>query len=123
MSWKPECGLNFNMVWRILVNFIRQPMLRLKTHSGFHDLFIKYIITSHLLYNHRVLQSLILVSSSLPFVYGEVLLGWDCYINTIFIRKSTQYRNVHNLSTKLQQVLYDVSVAVDVIDSPCFWIS
>ena len=37
------------MVWRILVNFIRQPMLRLKTHSGFHDLFIKYIITSHLL--------------------------------------------------------------------------
>jgi hypothetical protein len=40
-------------VGRILVNFIlatardkdtdiRQPMLKLKTHSGFHDLFLKY---------------------------------------------------------------------------------
>jgi hypothetical protein len=26
---------------RILVNFIRQPMLKLKAHSGFHDLFLK----------------------------------------------------------------------------------
>jgi hypothetical protein len=38
------------MGWRILlVNFIprlwhiRQPMLKLKTHSGFHDLFLKYV--------------------------------------------------------------------------------
>ena len=32
------------MGWRILVNFIpiRHPMLKLKTHSGFHDLFLKY---------------------------------------------------------------------------------
>ena len=53
-SWKPECVLSFNMGWRILVfvfsfnmgwrilaNFIpdiRQPMLKLKTHSGFHEL-------------------------------------------------------------------------------------
>jgi hypothetical protein len=29
------------MGWRILVNFIRQSMLKLKTHSGFHDLFLK----------------------------------------------------------------------------------
>jgi len=29
------------MGWRILVNFIRQPMLKLKAHSGFHDLFLK----------------------------------------------------------------------------------
>ena len=28
------------MGWRILVNFIRQPMLKLKTRSGFHDLFL-----------------------------------------------------------------------------------
>jgi hypothetical protein len=32
------------MGWRILLNFIsekiRQPMLKLKTHSGFHDLFL-----------------------------------------------------------------------------------
>ena len=45
-----ECVLSFNMGWRILVNFIprlwlgiiiniRQPMLKLKTHSGFYDLF------------------------------------------------------------------------------------
>jgi hypothetical protein len=33
--------LSFNMGWRILVNFIRQPVLKLKTHSGFHDLFLK----------------------------------------------------------------------------------
>jgi hypothetical protein len=26
------------MGWRILVNCIRQTMLKLKTHSGFHDL-------------------------------------------------------------------------------------
>jgi len=32
------------MGWRILVNFILQPMLTLKTHSGFHDLFLKYKI-------------------------------------------------------------------------------
>jgi hypothetical protein len=49
-SWKPECVLSFNMDWRILVFYpepeakdkisnIRQPMLKLKTHSGFHDLF------------------------------------------------------------------------------------
>jgi len=30
------------MGWRIFVNFICQPMLKLKTHSGFHDLFLKY---------------------------------------------------------------------------------
>ena len=53
-SCKPECVLSFNMGWRILVNFvprpwlwrilytnIRQPMLKLKTNSGFHDLFLK----------------------------------------------------------------------------------
>ena len=40
-SWKSECVLRFKMGRRILVNFIRQPMLKLKTHSGFHDLFLK----------------------------------------------------------------------------------
>jgi hypothetical protein len=45
MGWqilvKPECVLSFNMGWRILVNFtnIHQPMLKLKTHSGFNELF------------------------------------------------------------------------------------
>jgi hypothetical protein len=50
-SRKPECVLSLNMGWRILVNFIPrpwlgikftnicQPMLKLKTYSGFHDLF------------------------------------------------------------------------------------
>jgi hypothetical protein len=53
-SWKPECVLSFNMDWRILVSYpepetkykitnIRQPMLQLKTHSGFHDLVPKFI--------------------------------------------------------------------------------
>jgi hypothetical protein len=48
-SWKPECVGSFNMDWRILVfypepeamikfNNIRQSMLKLKTHYGFHDL-------------------------------------------------------------------------------------
>jgi hypothetical protein len=32
------------MGWRILVNFIRQSMLKLKTHSGFHYLFLNYIL-------------------------------------------------------------------------------
>ena len=27
---------------RILVNFIRQPMLKLKRHSGFHELFLNF---------------------------------------------------------------------------------
>jgi hypothetical protein len=31
------------MGWRILVNFIRQPMLKLPKNSGFHDLFLNYI--------------------------------------------------------------------------------
>jgi len=35
--------LSFNMGWRILVNFIRQPMLKFKTQSGFHDLFLQLI--------------------------------------------------------------------------------
>ena len=30
------------MGWRILVNFIHQSMLKRPTHSGFHDLFLKY---------------------------------------------------------------------------------
>jgi hypothetical protein len=38
--------LSFNMGWRILVNFIRQFMLKLKTHSGFHDLFLNYYFVS-----------------------------------------------------------------------------
>jgi hypothetical protein len=29
------------MGWRILVNLIGQPMLKLKRHSGLHDLFLK----------------------------------------------------------------------------------
>jgi hypothetical protein len=37
-SWKPESVLSFNMGWRILVNFIPR-FQKLKTHSGFHDLF------------------------------------------------------------------------------------
>ena len=48
-SWKPECVLSFNMGWRILVFYpwtglrdkftnIRQPTLKFKTHSGFHEL-------------------------------------------------------------------------------------
>jgi hypothetical protein len=49
-SWKPECVGSFNMGWKILIfypeplrgikfTYIRQPMLKLKTHSSFHDLF------------------------------------------------------------------------------------
>jgi len=38
-SWKPECVGRFNMDWRIKFTNIRQSMLKLKTHSGFHDLF------------------------------------------------------------------------------------
>jgi len=38
-SWKPECVLSFNMDWRIKFPNIRQPMLKLKTHSSFHNLF------------------------------------------------------------------------------------
>ena len=30
---------SFNMGWRILVNFIRQPMLKLKTHSKIQNTF------------------------------------------------------------------------------------
>ena len=36
------CFEFYNMGWQMLVNFIRQPMLKLKTHSGFHDLFLKF---------------------------------------------------------------------------------
>jgi hypothetical protein len=32
------------MGWRILVNFIRQSMLKLPTHSGFHDLLLNYTL-------------------------------------------------------------------------------
>ena len=38
-SWKPECALSFNMGWW---TNIHQPMLKLKAHSGFHDLFLNY---------------------------------------------------------------------------------
>jgi len=31
------------MGWRILVDFIRQPMLKLKAHSGLHDLFLRHM--------------------------------------------------------------------------------
>jgi hypothetical protein len=35
-SWKPECVLSFTN--------IRQPMLKLKTHSDFHDLFLNSLM-------------------------------------------------------------------------------
>jgi hypothetical protein len=38
------------MGWRILVFYptnIRQPMLKLKTHSGFHDLFLNQSINQY----------------------------------------------------------------------------
>ena len=38
-SWKTECVGSFNMDWRIKSTNIRQSMLKLKAHSGFHDLF------------------------------------------------------------------------------------
>ena len=38
-TWKIECVLSFNMDWWIKFTDIRQPMLKLKTHSGFHELF------------------------------------------------------------------------------------
>ena len=52
-SWKPECALSFNMDGRILVECVLsfnmgwwikftnicQLMLKLKAHSGLHDLF------------------------------------------------------------------------------------
>jgi hypothetical protein len=39
-SWKPKCVGNFNMGWQgIKFTNICQPMLKLKIHSGFHDLF------------------------------------------------------------------------------------
>ena len=41
-SWKPECVWSFNMDWQIKFTNICQPMLKLKTHTGFHDLFLKY---------------------------------------------------------------------------------
>ena len=37
-SWNPECVLNFNKDWRNKFTNIHQPMLKLKSHSGFHDL-------------------------------------------------------------------------------------
>jgi hypothetical protein len=45
-SWKPECVLSFNMGWRILTNFTHHPMLKLKTHSGFHNLFLKHQVSN-----------------------------------------------------------------------------
>jgi hypothetical protein len=38
-SWKPKFVVSFNMDLRITFTNIRQPMLKLKAHSGFHDLF------------------------------------------------------------------------------------
>jgi hypothetical protein len=38
-SWKPKCVLSFNMGWRIKFTNICQHMLKLKTHSVFHELF------------------------------------------------------------------------------------
>jgi hypothetical protein len=38
------------MGWWILVNFIRQPMIKLKAHSGFPIYFLIKTLTSFLLY-------------------------------------------------------------------------
>jgi len=38
-SWKPECVGSLDMDRWIKLTNIRQSMLKLKTHSGFHDLF------------------------------------------------------------------------------------
>ena len=48
MGWRilvfyPEqCVLSFNMGWRIKFTNIRLPMLKLKPHSGFHELFLNF---------------------------------------------------------------------------------
>jgi hypothetical protein len=41
------------MGWRILVNFIRQPMLKLKTHSDFYDLFLLRINPTTIRSQHK----------------------------------------------------------------------
>ena len=39
-SWKPECVWSFNMPWSLARDKILISMLKLQTHSGFHDLFM-----------------------------------------------------------------------------------
>ena len=52
----------------------------LKISIAFSDLQVGCLYQQFWHCNHRVLHSLICVSSSLPFVYREVLLGLDCYL-------------------------------------------
>ena len=77
-SWKPECVLIFNMDWRILVNFIRQSMLKLKSHSGFHDLFLNY---SHQMTRHTIYLPLVdgglscqSLSTDHPWLHNQIPL-------------------------------------------------
>jgi len=45
------------MDWRILVNFIRQSILKLPTHSGFHDLFLNYTVGKVLKSNRQIVET------------------------------------------------------------------
>jgi hypothetical protein len=60
------------MGWWILVNFIRQPMLKLKTHSGFHDLFLIYTLRAAA---HCLLQAWSF-SKHNSFTYGSQVVPW-----------------------------------------------
>jgi hypothetical protein len=64
------------MGWRILVNLIGQPMLKLKRHSGLHDLFI---ITPSLKKNSA--------AKAVSTMFTSEVIAWALKINTQYLYK------------------------------------
>jgi hypothetical protein len=62
--------MSFNMGWGILVNCIRQSMLKLKTHYGFHDLFFKCQHLHNLIFSHFFFKAVLILKvhvNGMPF--------------------------------------------------------
>jgi hypothetical protein len=101
---------SFNMGWRILVYFIRQPMLKLPTHSGFHDLFLKclFIRFDSLPHVHSASEKLIsYVSQTLIHIYvcenvaHNLCCQWKSQSHSpAHVRMRLHHRLIARLSTK-----------------------
>jgi hypothetical protein len=72
-SWTPECVLSFNMCWRMLVNFIHQPM----HHVWYGRYMGRKVILRIICCPYFSVNDFFKISKSISF-YKDIILGLAC---------------------------------------------
>ena len=82
------------MDWRILVNFIRQSMLKLPTHSGFHDLFLNQCTTAFNVFCFAFMTLPQLVYCFQAFFVFMILQQEYIVFNAVFVSMTLQQSSI-----------------------------